>query len=101
MRALILSGVIALATLTGCAGMSERDQRVGSGAIIGGAAGNVISGGSAGGTLAGALLGGLIGADIDRNIQRDRSDRRYWDSRRRYEQCRQRNSRRLCDDRRY
>lgn len=85
----ILAGVL----LTGCAGMSERDQRIISGAAIGGIAGNVLGGGSAAATVGGAAIGGLIGSEVDRN----RQDRRYEDARRRYDDCRRNNPRRYCD----
>lgn len=98
MRALILSVALAAATLTGCAGMSQRDQRIGSGALIGGVAGGAISG-NATGALIGGVAGALIGSEVDRN--RDNRDRRYEDARRRYDECRRYYSRRDCDERRY
>lgn len=96
MRALIISAALAAATLTGCAGLSERDQRIGAGAVIGGVVGNAI-GGSTAATVGGAVVGGLIGAEVNRN----RTDRRYEDARRRYDECLRYNSRRFCDDQRY
>ena len=54
--------VIAMAlTLAGCAGSRRVDDRVASGALIGGGAGALI-GGLAGHTAGAALAGGLIGA---------------------------------------
>ena len=100
MKTLLISAVLAISTLAGCAGMSDRDQRIGSGALIGGAAGAVI-GGNATSAAIGAIGGALIGSEVDRNVQRDRSDQRYWEARRRYEECRRYYSRRECDDRRY
>ncbi len=100
MKTMILAAVIAVSSLTGCAGLSERDQRIGSGALIGGAAGAAI-GGNATGAAIGAIGGALIGSEVDRNVERNREDRRYWDARRAYEECRRYNSRRECDDRRY
>lgn len=96
MRALILSVALAAATLSGCAGMSSRDQRIGSGAIIGGVAGGALSG-SGTGAVIGAIAGGLIGSEVDRN----RSDRRMEDQRRRYDDCRRYSSRYYCDNQRY
>ena len=103
MRKLILTAILTVTALTGCAGLSERDQRIGSGAVIGGVAGNVLGGGSAIGTVGGAVLGGLVGAEVDRhrNDGRYTTDRRYEDARRRYDECRRWNSRRYCDSRRY
>ena len=95
MRTIILAAVIAVSTLTGCAGLSERDQRIGSGAVIGGIAGSVL-GGSTGAAI-GAIGGAVIGSEVDRN----RTDKRYEDQRRRYDECRRYNSRRECDERRY
>lgn len=97
MRTLIIGAAIAAAALTGCAGLSDREQSIGSGAIIGGAAGNVLGGGSVGATIGGAVLGGLVGSELDRN----RQDRRYDDARKRYDDCRRVNSRRYCDRQRY
>lgn len=93
MRKLIAASVIALTTLAGCAGLSDREQRIISGAAIGGVAGNVLGSGSTGATVGGAVIGGLIGSEVDRN----RSDRRYEDARRRYDSCRRANSRTYCD----
>ena len=101
MRKMLISGVIALSALTGCAGLSERDQRVFGGAAIGGVAGNVLSGGSGAATVGGAILGGLLGSEVDRNRNDNRNDTRYNDQRLRYDECRRYNSRRDCDGRRY
>jgi osmotically inducible lipoprotein OsmB len=96
MRTLILASVLSLAALTGCSGLSDRDQRILTGAAIGGAIGNVV-GGDTGSTLIGAGIGGLLGAEVDRN----RSDRRYNEAARKYDECRRYYSRRDCDARRY
>jgi uncharacterized protein YcfJ len=100
MKTFILAAVIAVSSLTGCAGLDEHQQRVGSGALIGAGAGALI-GGNATGAVIGAIGGALIGSEVDRNVQRDRNDSRYWDARRAYEECRRNYSRRECDDRRY
>jgi osmotically inducible lipoprotein OsmB len=97
MRKMILASVLAISTLSGCAGLSERDQRIGSGAVIGGFAGNLLGGGSAGATLGGAAIGGLLGSEVDHN----RNDERYRDHARRYDDCRRSYDRRDCDGRRY
>lgn len=80
MRTLIISFALATAALTGCAGLSERDQRIGSGAVIGGAAGGLLSGGSAAGVLGGAAIGGIGGAVVDQNArQRELEERQRQD----------------------
>lgn len=96
MKTFILATIIAASTLTGCAGLSERDQRIGSGALIGGVAGAAL-GGNATGAAIGAIGGALIGSEVDRN----RTDRRLEDARRRYDECRRYNARRDCDERHY
>lgn len=96
MRKLILSVALVAATLTGCAGLNEREQRIGSGAVIGGAAGNLLGGGTIG-TVGGAVLGGLVGAEVDRN----RNDKRLEQQRNQYDNCRRYNPRHYCDNSRY
>ncbi len=59
--------VIALAGLGGCAGMSDRDRSVVTGAGVGAVAGAVLTGGSAIGTVGGAAVGGVIGDAVDKN----------------------------------
>lgn len=76
MKKLLIAAMIAV-TLTGCAGLSTREQRIGSGAIIGGAAGNLLGGGAFG-TLGGAAIGGLIGNEMDRNAQQPQHDNRHY-----------------------
>lgn len=100
MQKIILAITLAAATLTGCAGLSEREQRIGSGAVIGGAAGNLLGGGTIG-TVGGAVLGGLVGSEIDKNNSKHRDDKRYDEARRRYDECRQHYSRQVCNERRY
>ncbi len=56
-----LALVCAFSVLGGCADMSRRERGTATGAVIGGAAGAVLTGGSAGGTAAGAVVGGVIG----------------------------------------
>jgi osmotically inducible lipoprotein OsmB len=51
----------ALATLGGCAGMSNQDRNTVGGAGIGAVAGAVLTGGSPIGTVGGAAVGGVIG----------------------------------------
>lgn len=94
MRSYILAGVIAVATLSGCA--SDRDNRILTGAVVGGALGNVI-GGSTGSTVGGAVIGGVIGANTGANSS-NRSASRDRDYRYRYNDCRRYNSARFCDN---
>ena len=69
MKALAAStlAVVAFAGLSGCAGMSNRDQSIVTGAGVGAVAGAVLTGGSAIGTVGGAAVGGLIGNEVDKN----------------------------------
>jgi osmotically inducible lipoprotein OsmB len=84
MKTILIASAIALAALTGCAGMNDHDQRVGSGAIIGGVAGSVLTHGSAAGVIGGAVLGGVVGDSVDRDAKQQRRD----DWQRRYNECR-------------
>ena len=60
-RALSVSLITACILLSGCAGMTHRQQNAATGAAVGGVAGAVLTGGSALGTVGGAAIGGLIG----------------------------------------
>lgn len=60
-RSAVLAIVI---SLTGCAGMSRKDQNTAAGAGIGAVAGAVLTGGSAIGTVGGAAVGGVIGNQV-------------------------------------
>lgn len=51
--------------LSGCAGMTTRQQNAAAGAAIGGVAGAVLTGGSSLGTVGGAAIGGIIGHGVD------------------------------------
>ncbi len=53
--------VSAFSVLGGCADMSRQERGTATGAVIGGATGAVLSGGSVGGAAAGAVVGGVIG----------------------------------------
>jgi len=61
--------VAMLLTLSGCAGMSEKNQDTALGAGAGGIAGFALTGGSALGTVGGAAVGGLIGRAIGEEIE--------------------------------
>jgi osmotically inducible lipoprotein OsmB len=61
------AAALVLATLTGCAGMSQRDKNIAVGAGVGAVGGSVLSGGSALGTLGGAAVGGVIGNEVSKD----------------------------------
>ncbi len=56
----LLAGILAT-SLTGCAGMNERQRNTAIGAGVGGVAGSILTNGSTLGTLGGAAIGGVIG----------------------------------------
>lgn len=58
---------LALASLAGCAGMSERDRNIAVGAGVGAVGGSVLTGGSTLGTLGGAAVGGVIGNEVSKD----------------------------------
>lgn len=60
-HSVILSVIVASLAVSGCAGMTRRQQNTAAGAAIGGVAGSVLTGGSTTGTLGGAAIGGVIG----------------------------------------
>ena len=57
-------GVLPL-SLGACGNMSARDRNTATGAVIGGVAGALVTGGSTTGTVAGAAVGGVIGNQVD------------------------------------
>ena len=57
---------VLLTSLAACSGMSRRDENTATGAVIGGAAGSVLSGGSTAGAVGGAVVGGVIGNQVDK-----------------------------------
>ncbi len=67
-RPLLYGTLVALAllTLSGCAGMTNREKNTATGAVIGGVAGNIIGGGGVLGTAAGAAAGGVIGHQVSK-----------------------------------
>lgn len=73
MSGLIL--VTALTLLPGC-GTNPTKQEIGTatGAVLGGVAGSVLTGGSTLGTVGGAAVGGVVGNQIGKDM--DRKDRR-------------------------
>ncbi|MBI3146378.1 MAG: glycine zipper 2TM domain-containing protein [Pseudogulbenkiania sp.] len=56
--------LLAVATLSGCAGMTQRQKNAAVGAAVGGVAGSVLTGGDAFGTVGGAAVGGVIGGAV-------------------------------------
>jgi osmotically inducible lipoprotein OsmB len=60
-----LGALMLVVGLVGCAGMS-RNETIGTagGAVLGGAAGSAVTGGSTIGTVGGAAAGGIIGHEI-------------------------------------
>lgn len=58
-------GMLLVASISGCAGMSTRQKNAAAGAAIGGVAGAVLTGGSSLGTVGGAAIGGVIGHGVD------------------------------------
>ncbi len=61
----IMTSLLLVSVLSGCAGMSKRQQNAATGAAIGGVAGAVLTGGSSLGTVGGAAIGGVIGHGVD------------------------------------
>lgn len=60
-------GAVALTTaLSGCGTPTRQQVGVGTGAVIGGVAGNAVTGGSTLGTVGGAAVGGLIGNEVSK-----------------------------------
>jgi len=67
-RLILVSIITGLSiSLCGCGGMTSREKSTAAGAVIGGVAGSMMSGGSTTGTVGGAAVGGLIGNQIERN----------------------------------
>lgn len=64
-RFLGISLLLSITLLTGCAGMSQRQQNAAVGAAVGGVAGAILTGGSGFGTVGGAAIGGIIGHGVD------------------------------------
>lgn len=60
----ITIAMLLAANLTGCAGMSTRQQNAAVGAAVGGVAGALLTNGSGLGTVGGAAIGGVIGHGV-------------------------------------
>jgi len=65
-----LASVLALATMAGCAGMTQQERNTAIGAGVGAVGGSILTGGSTAGTLGGAAVGGVIGHEIDKKKKR-------------------------------
>ncbi len=63
-KTLVALAVIALLSLSACAGMSSQDRNTAIGAGVGAVGGAVLTGGSAVGTVGGAAVGGVIGHEV-------------------------------------
>jgi len=61
----IIAALLLLSFVSGCSGMTKRQQNAAAGAAIGGVAGAVLTGGSSFGTVGGAAIGGVIGHGVD------------------------------------
>jgi len=65
-RTAALLAITALASgLAACDSMSRHDTNTATGAVLGGAAGAILTGGSTAGTVGGAVIGGVIGDRVD------------------------------------
>jgi len=63
---LVISSLVVLFGLAGCAGMSRQGQNTAVGAGVGAVGGSVLTGGSAIGTMGGAVVGGVIGHEVNK-----------------------------------
>jgi len=70
MNVLAGAAVVAVLGLSGCGGMSNRDQDTAIGAGAGAIGGAVLTGGSTLGTLGGAAVGGLLGNEVGKTDRR-------------------------------
>jgi osmotically inducible lipoprotein OsmB len=65
-RSAAVAATLALTlVLSACGNMSQRDKNTATGAVIGGAAGAILSGGGTAATVGGAAVGGVIGNQVD------------------------------------
>ncbi|MET0268728.1 MAG: glycine zipper 2TM domain-containing protein [Duganella sp.] len=58
--------IVAMVSLSACAGMSNQDKNTAIGAGVGAVAGSVLTGGSAVGAVGGAAVGGVIGNQVQK-----------------------------------
>jgi len=60
-----IAGALTLAlTITACGTPTRQQVGIGTGAVLGGAAGHAVTGGSTLGTVGGAAVGGVIGNEV-------------------------------------
>lgn len=59
-----IAAIIVASTVVGCGTPTRQQIGIGTGAIIGGAAGHAVTNGSTLGTVGGAAVGGVIGNEI-------------------------------------
>ncbi len=62
----IIWTVTLASALAACGTPSKQQVGVGTGAVLGGVAGNVITGGSTLGTVGGAAVGGVVGNELSK-----------------------------------
>lgn len=62
----MISAVTLASALSACGTPSRNTVGTGAGAVLGGAAGHAISGGSTMGTIGGAAVGGVVGNQISK-----------------------------------
>lgn len=60
----IASAITLASILSACGTPSRQQVGIGTGAVVGGVAGNVITGGSTAGTIGGAAVGGMVGNEV-------------------------------------
>ena len=61
-----VGAIVATLMLGGCSTMTPQQKDTAIGAAVGGAAGNVLTGGSAAGTIGGAAVGGIVGHETSK-----------------------------------
>ena len=62
----LLGTAALLVSLSACGTLSRGEKNTAVGAVLGGVAGSVLTGGSAVGTVGGAVVGGVIGDRVDK-----------------------------------
>jgi len=61
-------GIVLLSSvLASCASPTRQEVGIGTGAVVGGVLGNVVTGGGTLGTVGGAAVGGVVGNEISKN----------------------------------
>ncbi|RJF97453.1 glycine zipper 2TM domain-containing protein [Noviherbaspirillum saxi] len=62
----IVSALTLVSALSACGTPTRQQVGVGTGAVLGGVAGNAVTGGSTLGTIGGAAVGGLVGNEVSK-----------------------------------